>query len=89
MKVTKPFDAVPPGEIYPVTYQPGDECPPELEATARHFGALKAKTSSSTSLSTSTSTSALASASLSTSVPGAVSSGLSSLSTSVANDAKP
>ncbi|MGV3679773.1 MAG: HeH/LEM domain-containing protein [Acidovorax sp.] len=41
MKVTKPFDAVPNGEIYPVTYQPGDECPPELEATARYFDALE------------------------------------------------
>jgi len=40
MKITKEFRGVPNGEIYPVTFQPGDECPPELEATARHFGAL-------------------------------------------------
>ncbi|WP_057199561.1 HeH/LEM domain-containing protein [Acidovorax sp. Root217] len=37
MKVTTQFDAVPNGEIYPVTYMPGDECPPELEATARYY----------------------------------------------------
>ena len=37
MKVIKQFDGVPNGEIYPVTYMPGDECPPELEATMLHF----------------------------------------------------
>jgi hypothetical protein len=42
MQLTKEFTAVPQGQIYPVTYLPGDECPPELEATARHFGALPA-----------------------------------------------
>lgn len=37
MKVIKGFQGVPNGAIYPVTYHPGDECPPELEATAQHF----------------------------------------------------
>ncbi len=40
MKVTVQFDAVPNGEIYPVTYMPGDECPQELEATARYYADL-------------------------------------------------
>ncbi|MDA8521985.1 hypothetical protein [Acidovorax sp. NCPPB 4044] len=40
MKAIKEFQGVPNGEIYPVTYVPGDEVPPELHATARHFGAL-------------------------------------------------
>ncbi|MDQ2822741.1 MAG: hypothetical protein M3Y65_20580 [Pseudomonadota bacterium] len=30
MKFTKLFRGVPDGCIYPVGYQPGDECPPEL-----------------------------------------------------------
>lgn len=34
MKFNKPFRGVPKGAIYPVEYQPGDECPPELEAAA-------------------------------------------------------
>lgn len=40
MKATKRFQGVPDGEFHPVTYEPGDEVPPELEATARHFEAL-------------------------------------------------
>ncbi|WP_257624521.1 HeH/LEM domain-containing protein [Variovorax boronicumulans] len=40
MKLTKPFKGVPDGEIYPVEYQPGDECPKELEAGALSLGAL-------------------------------------------------
>lgn len=43
MKFTKPFLGVPNGEIYPVQYQVGDECPPEfkdsvvaLEGDAEH-----------------------------------------------------
>lgn len=40
MKATKQFKAVPDGEFHPVTYEPGDEVPPELEATARYFDAL-------------------------------------------------
>lgn len=40
MKLIKPFKGVPAGEIYPVEYEPGDECPPELEAGARELGAL-------------------------------------------------
>lgn len=44
MKLIKEFQGVPDGEIYPVTYGPGDDCPPELEATARHFGALELPT---------------------------------------------
>ena len=34
MKFSKPFRGVPDGEIYPVDYEPGQECPPELEASA-------------------------------------------------------
>jgi hypothetical protein len=30
MKVTKEFQGVPDGEVYPRTYQPGDDCPAEL-----------------------------------------------------------
>lgn len=37
MKAINRFQGVPNGEIYPVTYEPGDDVPPELEATARHF----------------------------------------------------
>lgn len=40
MKFTEAFRGVPDGKIYPVDYQPGDECPPELEASARELGAL-------------------------------------------------
>lgn len=41
-KLTKPFRGVPDGEIYPVQYEPGDECPKELEAGAKSLGALEA-----------------------------------------------
>ena len=40
-KFAKPFRGVPAGEIYPVQYQPGDECPPELEKAAKALGALE------------------------------------------------
>lgn len=40
MQFTKPFQGVPNGEIYPVNYQPGDECPPELESAAADLGAF-------------------------------------------------
>lgn len=40
MKLTKPFYGVPDGRVYPVQYAAGDECPPELEAAAAHFGAF-------------------------------------------------
>ena len=40
MQFTKPFQGVPNGEIYPVDYQPGDECPPELESAATDLGAF-------------------------------------------------
>ncbi|WP_426195092.1 hypothetical protein [Massilia sp. DWR3-1-1] len=40
MKFTKVFRGVPDGGIYPVGYQPGDECPPELEAAAFECGAV-------------------------------------------------
>lgn len=40
MKFTQPFRGVPKGAIYPVDYQPGDECPPELEAAAQSLGVL-------------------------------------------------
>lgn len=36
----KPFRGVPEGEIYPVQFVAGDDCPPELEAGALSVGAL-------------------------------------------------
>ena len=41
MKFIKDFRGVPDGEIYPVQYSAGDECPPELEAAAIELGAVK------------------------------------------------
>lgn len=41
MKLAKPFLGVPNGEIYPVQYDAGDECPPELEAAAIALGAAE------------------------------------------------
>ncbi|UOP05331.1 hypothetical protein [Conchiformibius kuhniae] len=41
MKLIKPFYGVPDGAFYPVHYQKGDECPPELEEAAREAGCLK------------------------------------------------
>lgn len=43
MKFTKDFRGVPAGEIYPVQYKAGDECPPELETAAIETGAVEAK----------------------------------------------
>ena len=40
MQLVQPFLGVPDGKIYPVQYQPGDECPPELEAAATELGAF-------------------------------------------------
>jgi len=40
MKFTKPFQGVPDGQIYPVQYQTGDECPPELLASATALEAI-------------------------------------------------
>lgn len=42
MKFRKAFLGVPAGEIYPVAWEKGDECPPELEAAAIASGAVKA-----------------------------------------------
>jgi hypothetical protein len=39
-KFIKPFRGVPEGEIYPVQFVAGDDCPPELEAGAISVGAL-------------------------------------------------
>lgn len=39
-KFIKHFRGVPEGEIYPVQFVAGDECPPELEAGALSVGAL-------------------------------------------------
>ncbi|HEL3778126.1 hypothetical protein I5U56_02635 [Stenotrophomonas maltophilia] len=39
-KFIKPFRGVPEGDIYPVQFVAGDECPPELEAGALSVGAL-------------------------------------------------
>lgn len=41
MKFTKPFYGVPDGEIYPVNYAVGDECPPELLEAAKSVGAVE------------------------------------------------
>lgn len=40
MKFDKPFKGVPDGAIYPVDYEPGDECPPELLDAAKELGAV-------------------------------------------------
>lgn len=39
-KFIKSFRGVPEGEIYPVEYAAGNDCPPELEAGALSVGAL-------------------------------------------------
>lgn len=39
-KLIRDFDGVPAGEIYPVTFKAGSDCPPELEAAARAVGAI-------------------------------------------------
>ena len=43
MVFEKEFKGVPDGEIYPVDYKPGDECPPELLAAAKELGAVAAE----------------------------------------------
>lgn len=40
-KLTKAFEGVPKGLIYPVQFEAGDDCPPELEAAAMSLGALE------------------------------------------------
>jgi hypothetical protein len=39
-KFIKPFRGVPEGQIYPIQFAAGDDCPPELEAGALSVGAL-------------------------------------------------
>ncbi|MDF4005314.1 hypothetical protein P3W33_18095 [Luteibacter sp. PPL552] len=39
-KLNKPFCGVPDGQIYPVEYAAGDECPAELVTAAKALGAL-------------------------------------------------
>jgi hypothetical protein len=41
MKIIKAFLGVPDGHVYPIEHQPGDECPPELEAAAVELGAVE------------------------------------------------
>lgn len=41
MKFSKAFRGVPSGEIYPVEFNAGDECPAELESAAAAVGALE------------------------------------------------
>jgi hypothetical protein len=41
MKFTKPFRYVRDGEIYPVSFNEGDECPPDLIDAARAHDALE------------------------------------------------
>lgn len=43
MKFKAPFLGVPNGEIYPVEYKAGDQCPPELQEAAESVGALETK----------------------------------------------
>ncbi|WP_202413840.1 hypothetical protein [Duganella sp. CY15W] len=43
MKFKAQFQGVPNGEIYPVQYEPGDECPPELLNAAIELGAVATK----------------------------------------------
>lgn len=40
MKFTAPFKGVKAGDVYPTKFQPGDDCPAELESAARACGAL-------------------------------------------------
>lgn len=40
MQFTKPFKGVRAGEIYPVEFEPGEECPPELVEAAIQLGAV-------------------------------------------------
>ncbi|PPD10339.1 MAG: hypothetical protein CTY36_00135 [Methylocystis sp.] len=40
MKLAKDFECCPLGEIYPRILAAGEECPPELEASARALGLL-------------------------------------------------
>lgn len=39
-KFNKPFHGVRDGEIYPVWFEVGESCPPELEAAAESLGVL-------------------------------------------------
>lgn len=41
MKFAKPFLGVPDGEIYPVQYEVGDDCPPELQESAIALEAIE------------------------------------------------
>lgn len=43
MKFIKEFAGVPEGEVYPVHYAMGDECPPELEEAALEQDAVDAE----------------------------------------------
>lgn len=43
LKFAKPFQGVEEGEIYPTQFNPGDVCPPELEAAAQEAGVLETK----------------------------------------------
>ncbi len=45
MKFTAPFYGVRSGEIYPVHFAPGEDCPPELQEAARLTGAINAQNS--------------------------------------------
>jgi len=41
MIFSKEFRGVRDGEIYPITFQPGEECPPELVEAAQSLEALE------------------------------------------------
>ncbi|MBO0749999.1 MAG: hypothetical protein J2O44_06175 [Porphyrobacter sp.] len=43
MKFKHPFCGVPAGKIYPRTYEAGEDCPAEFEASARAQGCLDDK----------------------------------------------
>lgn len=40
MKFSKKFTGVRNGQVFPETFQPGDDCPPELADAAREMDAL-------------------------------------------------
>jgi hypothetical protein len=40
-KLTKRFLGALPGEIHPTAYEPGEDCPPELESAAEEAGAFE------------------------------------------------
>lgn len=48
MKLTREIKAVPPGEIYPETFEAGQECPAWLEPVAKDLKAVQSRKSRGT-----------------------------------------